>query len=231
MRKRMLLTIAILALSFIGAYWLGSRTKGPQQPAMQVIEGLAVNIADLKAGEVWEEKQYIHRLPIHNTTNTDIEILSFIKSCSCTEVEPRSLTIPAGQTATVNLIIDLTHRTMAELDLAARPFAIEVKPYLKSVWPRTPGWSVEGTVKSRVTLDTKAVHFGERPVYGQPPVKMKCWPLFTSLGRNWKPPWTTRWVQSKSTAARTIRRNTMSSLPRNHPCHREISRQTCNWMS
>ncbi|GEM_PF-5821099 len=173
MRKKMLLTLAILALSFIGAYWLGARTKGSQQPTLQVIEGLAVDIADLKAGEVWEEKQYIHRLPIRNTTNMDIEILSFIKSCSCTEVEPRTLIIPAGQTATVNLIIDLTHRTMAELDLAARPFAIEVKPYLKSGWPRSRGWVVEGTVKSRVTLDTKAVHFGERPVYGQPPVKMK----------------------------------------------------------
>jgi hypothetical protein len=180
MGKRTLLTIAFLILAFAGAYWVGAaiqRTPHQQQlppTSLHTVEGLAVADADLKVGEVWEQKEFVCRLPIHNHTGEDIEVLDFIKSCSCTQVEPRSLTIPAGGEATVRLKIDLAQRSVAELGQAVRPFTIEVRPYLKKrKSPRDPGWVVEGTVKSRVTLDTKAVHFGERPVYGQPPVKQK----------------------------------------------------------
>jgi hypothetical protein len=40
---------------------------------------------------------------------------------------------------------------------------------LKSGRPKGPGWKLTGTVKSRVTLDSLAIYFGESPVEGQTP--------------------------------------------------------------
>jgi hypothetical protein len=179
MGTRLFLLLVFLSVSFIAAWWgavVGRQAREASVkplPAVEVIAGLAVAKADLNMGEVWEEKEVAWRLPIRNQTGTSIAIRNFGTDCGCTLVEPRSLTIPAGTTATLNLTFDLTHRLLQDMGQERRPFAISLHPILARGRPRGPGWQVHGTVKSRVTLDTLAVDFGERPVHGKPSVARK----------------------------------------------------------
>jgi hypothetical protein len=71
------------------------------------------------------------------------------------------------------LKLDLTHRTFSESGLGSRPLALTIQPVLAGGRKRSRGWQLHGTVKSRVTLDTRAIHFGERPIHSQPPVTQK----------------------------------------------------------
>ena len=120
--SRWLLAIAILGFSFLIAYlggWAARYLRGSEQPTT-VIDELAVANSDLDMGEVWEAKNFVWRLPIHNLSSRTIEIRKFETSCGCTAVEPSSISILPGETAMVNLKIDLTHRLAGEYDLERR---------------------------------------------------------------------------------------------------------------
>src|SRR5579875_1916054 len=115
MYVRWLIAIGFLGASFGGAYWAGLAARNAEQlPPMEVIEGLAVAAADLDLGEVWEEKDIAWRLPIRNQTEGRIEIHDLVQTCGCTDIKPRRLSIAAGETATVDLTLDLTHRTYSD---------------------------------------------------------------------------------------------------------------------
>jgi hypothetical protein len=174
MGVRWLLAIAILGVSFVAAYWGGTAAREWRKPPpVEVVEGLAIPAADLDMGEVWEAKGIAWRLPIHNQTAATVEIHDLLASCGCTSIEPRKLSISAGETATINLQLDLTHRTYSDAGLAERPFAVMLRPVIGAGQPRGPAWKLHGTIKSRVTVDPLAVDFGERPVHGQTPVTQK----------------------------------------------------------
>jgi hypothetical protein len=174
MGVRWLLAIAILGVSFVAAYWGGiTAREWHKPPPVEVVEGLAIPAADLDMGEVWEEKGIAWRLPIRNQTDATVEIHDLLASCGCTSIEPRKLSIPAGETATINLQLDLTHRTYSDAGLAERPFAVMLRPVVGASQPRGPAWKLHGTIKSRVTVDPLAVDFGERPIHGQTPVTQK----------------------------------------------------------
>jgi hypothetical protein len=176
MRGRWLFAIAILSLSFASAYLGGmaaKKAKGTEQ-SQEVIGGLVIPSESLDMKEVWEAKDIVWRLPIQNRTSGDIEIQKFLSSCGCTAVEPSRLTIPAGETRTVNLLIDLTHRRVEEYALERRPITISIQPITSAARRVNPAaWQIHGIVRSRVTLDAQTVHFGHQAVRGEPAVKRR----------------------------------------------------------
>ncbi len=174
MYVRWLIAIGFLGASFGGAYWAGLAARNAKQlPPMEVIEGLAVAAADLDLGEVWEEKDIAWRLPIRNQTEGRIEIHDLVQTCGCTDIKPRRLSIAAGETATVDLTLDLTHRTYSDHGRSRRPFEVMFFPALDPKSRPRLGWKLHGTIVSRVTLDKLAIDFGERPVHGETPVTQK----------------------------------------------------------
>jgi len=138
-------------------------------PAEYECDGLTVSAADLDLGEVWNISEFIRDLAIRNKTGADKKIEDFATSCFCTAVEPRRLTIPAGGAATVHVRIDPNHRSPDEANLAARPFAVEIKPIQDVSLPHRAGWTMHGLFKSRVTLNVLTVHFGQDVAQGAPP--------------------------------------------------------------
>ncbi len=77
--------------------------------------------AALDLGEVWERRDFLHPLVIRNRRSATAEIQGFVASCGCLTVESRSLAVPPGETATVRLKLDLSHRAPHELGQAVRP--------------------------------------------------------------------------------------------------------------
>jgi hypothetical protein len=174
MYVRWLLAIGVLGLSFGLACWAGlAARQANQPPPMEVIDGLAVAPADLDMGEVWEEKGIAWRLPIHNQSTRHIEIHDLQQTCGCTDIKPRRLSIVPGETTTIDLAFDLTHRTYSEFGQARRDFSVVLYPVLDPKSRPRVGWKLHGTIVSRVTLDPLAVDFGERPVHGETPVTQK----------------------------------------------------------
>ncbi len=169
---RWLFAIALLASSFAVAFWGGLAARQWKQVTQaqeeKLVGGLAVSAADLDMAEVWEEKGVVWRLPIRNRTTTSIDIREFKTSCGCTAIKPRSLSIPAGETATVQLTIDLTHRSLSEYGMERRPFAVSIQPIAPGIRCGGGSWQLHGIVRSRVTLDRQNVHFGDQPIHGQP---------------------------------------------------------------
>ncbi len=169
---RLLLFAVVLVGSGVGAYRFAVALAQPQnenKPLYEECEGLAVEFSALDLGQVWEAKDVACELPLQNVTNEDIRIVDFATSCGCVEVVPRAVTVPGRTTVHVALKLDLTHRTQGDVGKPERSFAVEVTPILRNrLRSPKPGWVVRGTVKSRITLDTSRLHFGQMPVHGQP---------------------------------------------------------------
>jgi hypothetical protein len=131
-------------------------------------DGLVVSTADLDLGDVWDIFEFTRDLTIHNKSGADKKIEDFATSCFCTAVEPRRLTIAAGQSVVVHVRIDPNRRSPDEASLAARPFAVDIWPIQDESLRRRPGWTMHGLFKSRVTLDVPSVHFGQETARGAP---------------------------------------------------------------
>jgi len=170
MPKRIILFVALISLAASGpaAYWLGSSLNPRKpEPVFQVVEGLAIDAVLLELGDVWEESDYSRDLPLQNQTDHDIEISGFSLSCGCSSITPEKVTVPAGTASSVRLHIDLTKRQPSEIGMPVRPLTVQFAPIIAPGWPKGPGWKMSGVIRSRATLETMTVHFGERVVEGE----------------------------------------------------------------
>jgi hypothetical protein len=201
MKARTFLIFAIVVGSCGGAYWLGVTGGGRDRaagPTFQVVDGPGVEATALDLGAVWVGQDFAPSFTIHNRRAGPIEIGEFRTSCGCTAVEPPSLTIPAGGTASVRLRLNLAPRWQPEVAVAARPFFVDVRPVAKldehsgpqeqgdcegcsfqapaakETKPSPPrSWRFGVLVKNPVTLDRLCLHFGDSPVRGGPAVARK----------------------------------------------------------
>src|SRR5262249_48918060 len=110
--------------------------------------------------------EFRHKARIRNESSQDVLIERFDVGCrSCFHVEPNSLSVRAGQIETVELVFDLTQRSLRDFGSAARPLLNHFSPVLSGNRPATTrsqdAWIVRGTIKSRVTVDAPALDFGE----------------------------------------------------------------------
>src|SRR5262245_5731795 len=167
MKKKHILSLLVIVVAGIGAYWagLGNRARAPIAPAKteQSVDGLAIESASLDLGEVWEQKNLTRQVQIRNDSAEDAIIERFGLGCSsCTTIEPKSLQIAAGETATVNLTIDLVQRNLRDFGRDTRSFSSDFWPVLKgradSARTSENTWRLQGTIKSRVTVDTPALN-------------------------------------------------------------------------
>ena len=56
--------------------------------------GIFIDPHQLEIGELWEDRDYVANISLHNQTDKEIEIGAFAPSCTCTKIEPNELTIP-----------------------------------------------------------------------------------------------------------------------------------------
>lgn len=81
--------------------------------------------------------------------------------------------IPVGKTEYVTFTLDLTYRVPGVIGLVEREFTVQIVPVFERGMSRGQGWNLHGIAKSRLTLDTLSVDFGEAPVKGQRPIPRK----------------------------------------------------------
>jgi hypothetical protein len=163
---RMLLAPAVLVLLCALAYWFPLPGRG----SARVPEKLVISSSCLDFGEVWENKSFVWPLVVQNPTTEDVKIREFGFSCSCTGIEPKGLTIPAGESREIRLTIDLRARKEADLTADLRSFDVTIDPQLgeKGTKSSRLAWTIRGRVRSAIRLEQRIVDLGRHSEASQP---------------------------------------------------------------
>lgn len=156
--------VGILGALVVGAFRPGWGTV-PPVPGREVgIEGLFIPPDRLDFGRVWESSEFSWVLPVENCQQRDVLIDEFITSCTCTNVEPRSVLVPSGQTREVRLALDLTQGPPSTPAAhSEHAFEVAIGPKVRDGKSPAAGdrWVVRGTVRPLLHLERPAVHFGD----------------------------------------------------------------------
>ncbi len=124
--------------------------------------GIFIDPHQLEIGEVWEDRDFVAHISLHNQTDKEIEIGAFAPSCTCTKIEPSELTIPPRGMKKIAVHIDLTERQPKMVFHEKHPFEVQFTPLLglKQKFPGS-GWEIRGTVKHRIGLEFARLSFEE----------------------------------------------------------------------
>lgn len=125
----------------------------------------------LHFGEVWEDKKFVWELPIENRQEHEVTVKDFVTTCTCTTVEPRSLTIPAGESRALHLTLDLTAERSKLPESEWRDFEVWVRPVLDKSNQRQAGedvWKVRGRVRTAIRFEQTVLDFGRHSEAAQP---------------------------------------------------------------
>ncbi len=160
------LALIVLAVGFVRLASCYTRLH-PTPPPKQ---WLSVPESSLDFGEAWEAQEFDWNLPITNEATQDVEIVDFDVSCVCTAVQPRSLSIPAGESRTVKLILDLRRIEKRDRNQASRAFHVDLRPSIRPPHAVRSPWTLRGRVKSALVWDPVVVDFGAIPEFNQPPM-------------------------------------------------------------
>ena len=127
-----------------------------------ITNGLFVESSCLNLGEVWETPNHYVRFLVTNKSSQVREIKQFAVSCDCIAVHPASLRLEPGASQEIEVHLDLTHRQPYQLGLERWPIAVEVRPVFEGSFASSSGWTITGVVRSRLSLETPRLAFGDQ---------------------------------------------------------------------
>lgn len=171
-----LLTVAACYAAYSAGVALGPQSPGrqaataPHAASQQQINGLEVDAADLDFGEAWESPDFVRTLTVRNTGAHAVAVKDMQGGCECTAVEPAAFVVAPGGEQRVAVKIDLTHRFPHHFGVERRELAISVRPTFAGRGVAAESWAVRGVVKSRVSVDGRALEFGDLCGQGGPAV-------------------------------------------------------------
>ena len=148
----------LLIFASAGGIALGLTFRKPFVP----LKGLEPALDRLDFGEVWEDPQFRWALPITNHSAQDVEIKRFLGSCNCSQIEPKTLIVPAGQTREVQLTIDLSPKEQGDIGSPVHDFEVGISPEVSGVTSPV-WWPIRGRVRSAIQCAPPFVDFGRIP--------------------------------------------------------------------
>jgi hypothetical protein len=128
---------------------------------------LIVESESLDFGEVFEARGFRWTLPIKNPGDQDVAIEGFETSCNCTSVEPKSLLVRAGETASVQVTLDLTHADRSEIGKPIRSFSVKIGSKTRGGGSRPQVWTIKGRVRSLIELEPNILTFWDGVTQGR----------------------------------------------------------------
>lgn len=171
---RLLHTYACLFILVIviGTLMYGYRVLVLEAPETKAPPGPTLRIADGRDnfGEVWENSEFEWVAPIENLSAEPITITGFHSSCNCLKIEPRQLTIPAGESREAKFTLDLTAKPRPDETekQAVREFGVYIAPEIQPTPSMPPRFIMRGRVKNSVYLDKSVLDMGHHSELAQP---------------------------------------------------------------
>ena len=106
---------------------------------------VAPNEFDFGVG--WEQGSHKHAFTLHNRTAQPIAITQWRTSCTCTDITPHTLEIPARGSASVAVTINLSAAYSAKADSPDQRLSISVEPILFSGVATQTAWTFSGKAR------------------------------------------------------------------------------------
>ncbi|MFO0896793.1 MAG: DUF1573 domain-containing protein [Pirellulales bacterium] len=142
-----------------GLRWYGE----PAAPG----RNLQINPALLSLGEVAARKDHVVEIPVVNRGDEEVAVASVSTSCVCTRVEPASFRVPAGESVTLRVHLDLSPKSSQDLAKATRDVAHELKFELAGENSPGPSWVLQGRVINPYEVSPGFAQFAEQLVEGR----------------------------------------------------------------
>jgi hypothetical protein len=150
--------VALLILCNGLAFYFGSK-RSAEPPRLLIDED------ELTFGEAHPVPDFEHSITLHNPTALTIEA-TLTASCKCTRFAPRHLVIPAGESRTAAVALNLIPLNNAEAAEPVRPFDVDIVAELGGTRPGRQRWTLTGEVTAPVTLETGMIRFDGELVRG-----------------------------------------------------------------
>jgi Protein of unknown function (DUF1573) len=122
---------------------------------------LQVAARDLDFGVVPCDPKFQWSVPIRNTTNAAINLTQIDASCSCTVVDASKFVIPAGESRSVRLTIDLTSGQGEPTYESPRSFSVMLAARSPSLPGGGQSWQVRGLVRDVLVFSPREIDLGE----------------------------------------------------------------------
>jgi hypothetical protein len=148
-------TIAVVVIGGIRPTDLFARRPSHEAVAASQ-ESIIADVDRLDLGTVWPNRSFKWSLPLRNTTNRDIAIADWDRSCICTRIEPQSAVIAANSVKTFQLLIDLTRHEAVDPHTMQRSFSVTFAPRSPEHFSFTP-ITVHGVVAVPLTCEPKTL--------------------------------------------------------------------------
>ncbi len=123
---------------------------------------LFVDPQELQLKDLWYQDQVHFKFTIHNSSEKEIKIRDFRTSCSCTSVEPKSVTIPAHASQVVDCLWKPTNSSISQIDRFSGSFSAQILPICEDREGHAlanRGWSFSGRVHQQLKLSTARITF------------------------------------------------------------------------
>jgi hypothetical protein len=113
-------------LLIVSVAWYAVGTVSLVRPKILVAPRLVVSDPTaFDFGSSWHNQTVIHKLPVHNPTNSVLSVQTFRTSCGCTKIRPEQLSLAPGESAVLELSIEaivkddsLQDEAIQKIDLA-----------------------------------------------------------------------------------------------------------------
>jgi hypothetical protein len=145
--------VPIIAMVAIGAGALAIRAmlSSPKAESADPQALLYIAPEQLQLAGVWEDDRFIRDLIIENREPNPVEIEKFSFTCSCSSIEPPSLTLQPGDRRNVRLTIDLTASARGGGEAGVLVTAL-LKAGSLGGKRYGPEWLVTGRIRRAVTV-------------------------------------------------------------------------------
>jgi hypothetical protein len=161
----------LLVILAVISYWVGRYKNVVLEQWITFLrngEIAEVDAASLDFGETFVQEDFKWRLPIRNKSRRTLEIEGWRESCHCTEIEPRTLTIPPGEVREVTLTLNLLSKKNESEGRSEWDFAVMITPQIATLSFPADVWKVHGRVRATLACSPGHVDFGESLVFGKP---------------------------------------------------------------
>ncbi|MBC7967330.1 MAG: DUF1573 domain-containing protein [Fuerstia sp.] len=109
-------------------------------------------IVDL--GSLWAQDRYRVEIPVRNSGATELKLVDISASCTCTTVDPKSLTVPAGSTGTFHTELDLVSYRPQDYQVPTRTTEAGIIALASSgERPVKLSWKLRATVRNAIGLN------------------------------------------------------------------------------
>lgn len=153
-KKRATHVAVFLVCLLLGGAFAAVRWRAPEAAPQPV---LLIDSGDLNLGTVWQQPELRVSLPIRNPSHRDVVVERLSASCNCTSVAPQAFRVPAGESRTVDLTIDLL-KSIHDVGAPEDSFLVTLTAVVESPRSDSLQWPLHGVVRRSLHVSPPVIN-------------------------------------------------------------------------